>query len=93
MTEEWKSLAIAALGVICTLLGWWGNVLWNAVKDLREEHHKGMQDMRAAHAKLELSVSDKYVKKDDLKERLQEVLQPLKESIDELRQWMMGKDR
>lgn len=67
-------IIIALLGIVCALLGWWGNVLWNAVKDLRQDH-----------AALQLHLSDQYVKKDDLKERLTEVLQPIKDSLDELR--------
>lgn len=92
MVEEWKSLAIASLAVICGFLGWWGNVVWNAVKELREEHRDALSEIHSKHSMLELHLSENFVRKDDLKERLQEVMQPFKDSLDEIKAWMRGRD-
>lgn len=93
MGDDWKSIAIALLGIVCTLLGWWGNVVWNAVKDLRAEHSEAVRDLRESHSALELHLSDRYVKKDDLKERLQEVMQPFKDTLDEIKSWMRSQQK
>lgn len=93
MGEDWRTLAIGLLSLVCMLLGWWGNVVWNAVKDMREEHTRAIASLVADHAALELHLSDKYVKKDDLKERLQEVMQPFKEALDEIKAWMRGQTK
>lgn len=93
MGEEWKTLAIGALGIVCALLGWLGNVMWSAIKDVREEHRIAMEKLNTRHSRLELHLSDNFVRKDDLKERLQEVMQPFKESLDEIKTWIRAQQQ
>lgn len=88
MVSDWQTVALALLGIICGLLGWWGNVVWRAVKDMRDEHVRAIDGLRSDHAKLALHLSEEYVRKDDLRERLQEVFAPLKESLDEIKAWI-----
>lgn len=93
MGSDWQSVALAMLGIICTLLGWWGNVVWRAVKDMRDEHVRVVESLRADHAALELHLSEHYVRKDDLRERLQEVFAPFKESLDEIKTWIRSQNK
>lgn len=62
-------LLTGALGFVCTLLGWLGRELWNAVQALRRDL-----------SNLEIRIGTDYVRYD----RLRDALQPLEAKIDKL---------
>lgn len=75
--DDWKTIAIGLLGVTSAMLGWWARMLWDAVQNLKN-------DLGA----LQLHIATDYVKKDDLKERLSEVMVPVREALEEIKDWI-----
>lgn len=74
---DWQSIAVGVLGVVCTVLGWLARELWDAVKKLR-------QDLES----LRLHLAEQYTKKEDLRDRLSEVMQPLRDSLSKIERWI-----
>lgn len=66
MTLDTHSALIALLGVVCTLLGWLGRELWNAVQALRKDL-----------SELQINIGRDYIRYD----RLQDALRPLMEKL------------
>lgn len=79
---DWQHISIGVLGIVCAVLGWLGRELWGAVKDLR----KDLDSLR-------LNIAENYIKRDDLKDRLNEVLQPFRESLAKIERWMEKHER
>ena len=69
MNFDVHMLLTAALGLVCTLLGWLGRELWSAVQALRRDL-----------SNLEVRIGTDYVRYD----RLRDALQPLEAKIDKL---------
>lgn len=69
-------IALAALGFICSLLGWFARELYTAIQALRK-------DMSA----LEVRISRDYIMYD----RLQDALKPVMDSLHEIKITLTGK--
>lgn len=67
---------ILLLGVVCGGLGWFAKVLYTAVDKLKDDI-----------ARLEVRISSDFVRYD----RLQEALQPIKDTLSEIRQVLKSK--
>lgn len=67
---------ILLLGVVCGGLGWFAKVLYTAVDKLKDDI-----------ARLEVRISSDFVRYD----RLQEALQPIKDTLSEIRQALKSK--
>jgi len=76
---DWKDIAVWALGAVCAGLGWWARVMWDAVQKLKDDL-----------ATLQLNIAQNYVRKDDLKERLNEALEPVRDALHEIKEWIKG---
>ena len=74
MTTE--QILISIIGIVCTVLGWFARVLYQATQDLR-------RDMSA----LEVQINRDYVRYD----RLQDALKPLMDGIVEVKELLKGK--
>lgn len=61
------------IGTILSVLGWFARQLWDAV-----------QNLKADMSRLELSISDNYVKKDDWKDGIKELKDMLAKIFDKL---------
>lgn len=71
-----EQIILAAACAFCALLGWLGRELWQAVQALRK-------DLSA----LELRIGTDYVRYD----RLKDSLQPIVDSLDEIKRALSGK--
>ncbi len=65
------------LGAACAVLGWLARELWDAVKKLRGD----LETLR-------LNLAENYIKKDDLRDRLNEVMQPFRETLGKIERWI-----
>jgi len=81
MEDVIKWAAYVATGVV----GWFVKILWDAQKELRE-------DMK----RIEIALSDKYIKKEDfkdvisdLKEDFKEMTQPLFKKLDKIEEYLL----
>ena len=74
---DWQHISIGVLSLSCAVLGWLARELWGAVKELRK-------DLDA----LRLNIAENYLKRDDLKDRLTEVLQPIRDTLTKIERWM-----
>ena len=70
---DWQNLINLAGGAALATIGWFARQLWDAVQKLKA-------DMR----RLELSISDNYVKKDDFKDGIKELKEMLGKIFDKL---------
>ena len=70
---DWQNLINIAGGAALATIGWFARQLWDAVQKLKS-------DM----SQLELSISDKYVKKDDFKDGIKELKDMLGKIFDKL---------
>jgi len=73
---EYSQLAIAALSIICAILGWFARELYGATQSLRKDL-----------ATLEIRMSSDYVRYD----RLQDALSPIMEVLSEIKQSLKEK--
>jgi hypothetical protein len=70
---DWQNLINIAGGASLATIGWFARQLWDAVQKLKS-------DM----SRLELSISDNYVKKDDWKDGIKELKEMLGKIFDKL---------
>jgi hypothetical protein len=70
---DWQNLINLVGGAALAVIGWFARQLWDAVQKLKT-------DM----SKLELSISDNYVKKDDFKDGIKELKDMLGKIFDKL---------
>lgn len=70
---DWQNLINLVGGAGLATIGWFARQLWDAVQKLKS-------DM----SRLELSMSDNYVKKDDFKEGIKELKEMLGKIFDKL---------
>lgn len=70
---DWQNLINLAGGAALATIGWFARQLWDAVQKLKS-------DM----SRLELSISDNYVKKDDWKDGIKELKDMLGKIFDKL---------
>ena len=72
-TMDWQHIINLIGGAALTTIGWFARQLWDAVQKLKS-------DM----SRLELSISDNYVKKDDWKDGIKELKDMLGKIFDKL---------
>lgn len=70
---DWQNLINLAGGAALATIGWFARQLWDAV-----------QKIKADMSRLELSISDNYVKKDDWKDGIKELKEMLGKIFDKL---------
>lgn len=70
---DWQNLINLVGGAALAVIGWFARQLWDAVQKLKT-------DM----SRLELSISDNYVKKDDFKDGIKELKDMLGKIFDKL---------
>jgi hypothetical protein len=70
---DWQHIINVVVGASLATIGWFARQLWDAVQKLKS-------DM----SRLELSMSDNYVKKDDFKEGIKELKEMLGKIFDKL---------
>lgn len=70
---DWQNLINLVGGAGLAVIGWFARQLWDAVQKLKS-------DM----SRLELSISDNYVKKDDWKDGIKELKEMLGKIFDKL---------
>jgi hypothetical protein len=70
---DWQNLINLAGGAALATIGWFARQLWDAV-----------QKLKADMSRLELSISDNYVKKDDFKDGIKELKDMLGKIFDKL---------
>jgi len=70
---DWQNLINLVGGAALAVIGWFARQLWDAVQKLKS-------DM----SRLELSISDNYVKKDDWKDGIKELKDMLGKIFDKL---------
>ena len=70
---DWQHFINLGGGAALSVLGWFARQLWDAVKTLQNDLNR-----------LELSISDNYVKKDDFKEGVKELKDMLAKIFDKL---------
>jgi len=70
---DWQNLINLIGGAALAVIGWFARQLWDAVQKLKS-------DM----SRLELSISDNYVKKDDFKDGIKELKEMLGKIFDKL---------
>lgn len=70
---DWQHIINLVGGTCLAAMGWFARQLWDAVQNLKS-------DM----SRLELSISDNYVKKDDFKDGIKEIKDMLGKIFDKL---------
>ena len=70
---DWQHFINLGMGALLSVLGWFARQLWDAVKTLQNDLNR-----------LELSISDNYVKKDDFKDGVRELKEMLAKIFDKL---------
>jgi predicted negative regulator of RcsB-dependent stress response len=70
---DWQNVINIVIGSLLAVGGWFARQLWDAVQKLKT-------DM----SQLELSISDKYVRKDDFKDGIKELKEMLSKIFDKL---------
>lgn len=70
---DWQHIINIAGGAALAAIGWFARQLWDAV-----------QNLKADMSRLELSISDNYVKKDDWKDGIKELKDMLAKIFDKL---------
>lgn len=70
---DWQHIINLIGGAALAAIGWFARQLWDAVQTLKS-------DM----SRLELSISDNYVKKDDFKDGIKEIKEMLGKIFDKL---------
>lgn len=70
---DWQNLINLVGGAALAVIGWFARQLWDAV-----------QKLKADMSRLELSISDNYVKKDDFKDGIKELKDMLGKIFDKL---------
>lgn len=70
---DWQHFINLGMGALLSVLGWFARQLWDAVKTLQSDLNR-----------LELSISDNYVKKDDFKDGVKELKEMLAKIFDKL---------
>ena len=70
---DWQHFINLGMGALLSVLGWFARQLWDAVKTLQNDLNR-----------LELSISDNYVKKDDFKDGIRELKEMLAKIFDKL---------
>ena len=70
---DWQNLINLVGGAALAVIGWFARQLWDAV-----------QKFKSDMSRLELSISDNYVKKDDFKDGIKELKDMLGKIFDKL---------
>ena len=70
---DWQHIINLIGGAALAAIGWFARQLWDAVQTLKFDMNK-----------LELSISDNYVKKDDFKDGIKEIKEMLGKIFDKL---------
>lgn len=70
---DWQHIINLVGGAALAVIGWFARQLWDAV-----------QKLKADMSRLELSISDNYVKKDDWKDGIREIRDMLGKIFDKL---------
>jgi hypothetical protein len=70
---DWQNVINIGIGSLLAIGGWFARQLWDAV-----------QKLKADMSRLELSISDNYVKKDDWKDGIKELKDMLGKIFDKL---------
>ena len=70
---DWQHIINLIGGAALAAIGWFARELWDAVQTLKFDMNK-----------LELSISDNYVKKDDFKDGIKEIKEMLGKIFDKL---------
>lgn len=70
---DWQHIINLVGGAALAAIGWFARQLWDAV-----------QNLKADMSRLELSISDNYVKKDDWKDGIKELKDMLAKIFDKL---------
>jgi hypothetical protein len=70
---DWQNLINLCGGAALATIGWFARQLWDAVQNLKADMNR-----------LELSISDNYVKKDDWKDGIKEIKEMLGKIYDKL---------
>jgi hypothetical protein len=70
---DWQHVINLVSGASLATIGWFARQLWDAV-----------QKLKADMSRLELSISDNYVKKDDFKDGIKELKEMLGKIFDKL---------
>jgi septal ring factor EnvC (AmiA/AmiB activator) len=73
---ELSQIALAGLGLVCSVLGWFARELYSATQKLREDL-----------SKLEAQIGRDYIRYD----RLQDALKPIMESLSEIKHTLSQK--
>jgi hypothetical protein len=60
---DWQTIINIALGTILGFVGWFAREIWDSVKELRKDLHR-----------IEKSLPEVYVRRDELKEVRQEMI-------------------
>ena len=70
---DWQNVINISIGSLLAVGGWFARQLWDAVQKLKSDINR-----------LELTISDNYVKKDDFKEGIKELKEMLGKIFDKL---------
>lgn len=73
---DFTQLALLALSLVCSILGWFARQIWSAVQDMKKE----IGDVR-------ILIGTEYVRYD----RLQDALKPVMDSLHEIKLTLAGK--
>jgi len=70
---DWQNVINISIGSLLAVGGWFARQLWDAVQKLKSDI-----------SRLELTISDNYVKKDDWKDGIKELKEMLNKIFDKL---------
>jgi len=70
---DWQNVINVGIGSLLAVGGWFARQLWDAVQKLKSDI-----------SRLELTISDNYVKKDDWKDGIKELKEMLNKIFDKL---------
>ena len=70
---DWQNVINIVIGSLLAVGGWFARQLWDAVQKLKSDINR-----------LELTISDNYVKKDDWKDGIKELKEMLNKIFDKL---------
>ena len=70
---DWQNVINIGIGSLLAIGGWFARQLWDAVQKLKSDI-----------SRLELTISDNYVKKDDWKDGIKELKEMLNKIFDKL---------
>ena len=77
---EATQIAVLGLGAVCAVIGWFARELWQAVQKLKDDL-----------GKLEVRLGTDYVRYDRLRDALADAIEPLKKSLEEIKDTLAHK--